>query len=306
MPERSDRYERGGSFMAARSDYRTSSLVILGAPMDYTVSFRPGSRGGPAAIRAASPGLEEYSLYCGKDLRQSSFHDAGDLVLPVGNAAASLEVIACAVGDLLRDGKFPLLLGGEHLLTLGALRAVAAVVDRLAVVHLDAHADLRAAYLGERYSHASVMRHACTELGLDIYQFGIRSADREEVVFASQHTHFYPFHVSAPLSKCLPQLAGRPVYVSLDMDVVDPAFAPGTGTPEPGGIDSRELLAVFPLLTSLEVVGFDLVEVSPVYDTAGITAMLGAKVVREAVLAFAKSGRGTNRWEPSMSLLPEA
>jgi agmatinase len=278
--------------MAARPDYVSSSLVILGAPMDYTVSFRPGSRGGPAAIRSASPGLEEYSLYSQKDLRHASFHDAGDLVLPIGNSAGSLEIIECAVTGILADGKFPLLLGGEHLVSLGALRAASAAFERLAVIHLDAHADLRAAYLGEAHSHASVMRLIRSELGLDIYQFGIRSADREEVDFANQHTHFYPFHVLAPLREKLPELEGRPVYVSIDIDVVDPAFAPGTGTPEPGGIDSAELLAVIPLLASLDVVALDLVEVSPAYDPAGITAMLAAKAIREVVIAFAKQEGG--------------
>lgn len=280
--------ECAGTFMAAGADYKTSSLVILGTPMDFTVSFRPGSRGGPQAIRLASPGLEEHSLYTGKDLRDVSFHDAGDLLLPYGNVSRSLEIIERAVSRILADGKFPLLLGGEHLISLGALRAAAGRFAGLAVIHLDAHADLRTDYLGEMESHASVMYRAHQELGVELFQFGIRSATAEELAFARQHTHFYPFHVLAPLKEQLDGLRGRPVYVSVDIDVVDPAYAPGTGTPEPGGVSSAELLAVLPLLSDLNVVGFDLVEVSPVYDTAGITAMLGAKVVREVVLAFAR------------------
>jgi agmatinase len=274
--------------MAARPDYGQSNLVIIGAPMDYTSSFRPGSRSGPTAIRLASPGLEEYSLICGKDLRDVAFHDAGDLVLPLGNARGSLEKIKKALEIIFRDNKFPLLLGGEHLVSLGALRAAAEKYPGLAVIHLDAHADLREEYLGESLSHASVMRHAYEELGVEIYQFGIRSATAEEALFANQHTHFYPFHVLDPLQKVMDKLSGRPVYISLDIDVVDPAYAPGTGTPEPGGICSRELLAALPLLTRLDIVGFDLVEVSPVYDFAGITAMLAAKIVREAVLLFSR------------------
>ncbi|MBS4021096.1 MAG: agmatinase [Dethiobacter sp.] len=280
--------ERGGGYMAAGDDYLSATLVILGAPMDFTGSFRPGSRSGPQAIRLASPGLEEYSIYSNKDLRELSFFDAGDLLLPLGNVGRSLEVIEKTVSGILCDNKFPLLLGGEHLVSLAALRAVAAKKPGLAVVHFDAHADLRSGYMGEAHSHAAVMYHAYNDLGIDLYQFGIRSASPQEVEFANQHTHFYPFHVLGPLRDCLAELRGRPLYVSIDIDVVDPAFAPGTGTPEPGGITSAELLAAVPLLAELDVVAFDLVEVAPAYDPAGITAMLAAKVIREVVMAFAK------------------
>lgn len=280
--------ECGGSFMAASSDYHAAKLVIVGAPMDFTVSFRPGSRGGPQAIRLASPGLEEYSLYAGKDLRDVPFHDAGDLLLPIGNTVRSLEMVEKAVSLILDDGKFPLLLGGEHLVSLGALRAAARKFPGLAVVHFDAHADLRTNYLGEPYSHAAVMYHVHHELGAELFQFGIRSATAEERAYARQHTHFYPFHVLEPLVEAKKLLQGRPVYVTVDIDVVDPAFAPGTGTPEPGGITAAELLAAIPLLARLNVVAFDLVEVAPLYDPAGITAMLAAKMVRETVLAFTR------------------
>lgn len=280
--------ECGGGFMAAQSDYGTSSLVIFGAPMDFTVSFRPGSRSGPQAIRMASPGLEEHSLYSGKDLRDVSFYDAGDIVLPMGNVSRSLEMVEEAAATILNDKKFPLLLGGEHLVSLGGMRAAAQQFPNLAVVHFDAHADLRTDYLGEAHSHAAVMYRAYQDLGVELFQYGIRSATAEEVSFAKQHTHFYPFHVLEPLRETLPLLKGRPVYVSIDIDVVDPAYAPGTGTPEPGGITSAELLASLALLSQLNVVAMDLVEVSPVYDPAEITAMLAAKVIREMILAFAK------------------
>jgi agmatinase len=274
--------------MAARPDYGTSSLVIFGAPMDFTVSFRPGSRSGPQAIRLASSGLEEHSLYSGKDLRDVSFYDAGDIIVPLGNVSRSLDLVAEAAAAILEDKKFPLLLGGEHLVSLGALRAAAQRFPGLAVIHLDAHADLRTDYLGEIHSHAAVMYRAYQDLGIELFQYGIRSATAEELAFAKQHTHFYPFHVLEPLRETLPLLKGRPVYLSIDIDVVDPAYAPGTGTPEPGGITSAELLASLALLSQLDVVAMDLVEVSPVYDTAGITAMLAAKAIREMILAFAK------------------
>ncbi|MDW7652218.1 MAG: agmatinase, partial [Bacillota bacterium] len=230
---------------------------------------------------------EEFSMYSQKDLRDAAFFDAGDLMLPFGSTERSLAMIEDAVDTILTDGKFPLLLGGEHLVSLGALRAAARHIPNVAVIHLDAHADLRTDYMGEAHSHASVMYQANRELGLDLYQFGIRSATAEELRFAKQHTHFYPFHVLEPLQGVLDTLAGRPVYLSLDIDVVDPAFAPGTGTPEPGGVTSAEILAAVTTLARLNIVGMDLVEVSPVYDTAGITAMLAAKIVREMILAFA-------------------
>jgi len=208
--------------------------------------------------------------------------------LPLGNTVRSLELVEEAVALILSHGKFPLLLGGEHLVTLGALRAVSQKFPGLAVVHFDAHADLRTGYLGEAYSHAAVMYHAHHELGVDLFQFGIRSATAEEWAYARQHTQFYPFHVLEPLREAEKFLQGRPVYVSVDIDVVDPAFAPGTGTPEPGGITAVELLATVPVLSRLNVVAFDLVEVAPAYDPSGITAMLAAKLVREAVLAFCR------------------
>src|SRR5690606_35820269 len=159
MKSLKDMCEYGGLYLAAGDNYEASRLVIVGAPMDYTVSFRPGSRGGPQAIRAASPGLEEYSLSAGKDLREASFYDAGDLMLPIGNTQSSLQLIESAVAAIFAEQKFPLLLGGEHLISLGALRAAAQYHNNLAVVHLDAHADLRTDYLGETNSHAAVMYH---------------------------------------------------------------------------------------------------------------------------------------------------
>ncbi|HHX73728.1 MAG TPA: agmatinase [Firmicutes bacterium] len=277
--------DSGGRFLAAGHDYATSRLVLVGAPMDYTVSFRPGSRSGPQAVRAASHGLEEYSLAAGKSLFAARFFDAGDLLLPIGDVGGSLEIIEEAVHTILAAGKFPLLLGGEHLVTLGALRATTRHVARPAVVQLDAHADLRSGYLGVSYSHASVMYHVVKELGLELYQYGIRSAAEEEVSFAKEHTHFYPFHVLKPLEETVSALQGRPVYLTIDIDVADPAYAPGTGTPEPGGITSAELLAALKILSRLELVGMDVVEVAPHYDPAGITAMLAAKIVREIILA---------------------
>ncbi|MGE5509388.1 MAG: agmatinase [Chitinophagales bacterium] len=224
------------AFMASREELEGCRAVLLGAPMDWTVSFRPGSRFGPGAIRSVSDGIEEFSAYQKRSLDEVAFYDAGDLLLPFGNPKASVEIIEAAAADLLGKGYLPIILGGEHLVSLGSIRAALRRHPDLAVVHLDAHADLRSDYFGEEHSHASVMRRVLEEFpGVAIYQFGIRSGTADEFALAEKATHLYPFEVVEPLRAVRGSLAGRPVYLSLDIDVVDPAFAPGTGTPEPGG-----------------------------------------------------------------------
>lgn len=273
-------------FIGAGKSYDDARLVIFGAPMDFTVSFRPGTRLGPQRIREVSWGLEEYSPYLDRDLAEVPFYDAGDLLLAFGNVSACLAVIRRAADMVVADGKIPLLLGGEHLVSLPAIAAVHARYPDLAVVHFDAHADLREDYAGEPHSHATVMRRVAELIGpRNLYQFGIRSGTREELAWARRHTNTHLFAVAEPLAAALPALAGRPVYVSLDIDVADPAFAPGTGTPEPGGCTSGELLQAVAMLGGLNIVGFDLVEVAPVYDQSERTSLLAAKIIREIILS---------------------
>ncbi|MBE3587764.1 MAG: agmatinase [Thermoanaerobacteraceae bacterium] len=284
-------WEKNGGFMGAIADYHRASLVLLGAPMDLTVSFRPGTRFGPAHIRQVSVGLEEYSPALERELSQCAFYDAGDLVLPPGGVKVSLSRVGSAVAGIVDDGKFPLLLGGEHLVTLPAVEAVARVHPDLVVVQLDAHADLRDEYLGERLSHATVMRRVAGVVGEgNLFQFGIRSGTREEFAYARACTHLFLEEICAPLQKVWGQLEGRPVYLTLDIDVLDPAYAPGTGAPEPGGCTPREVFQALYLLSRLQVVGMDLVEVSPVYDPTERTSLLAARIVREAILCFANRG----------------
>lgn len=279
--------ERRLGFLGAASDYARCRGVLIGAPMDFTVTFRPGARLAPQRVREASDVLEEYSLALDADLSEHPFCDLGDVRLAWGNVAASLEAIEAVVARVVADGKVPLLVGGEHLVTWPAVRAVARRHPDLAVLHFDAHADLRADYLGERLSHATAMRLVAEELPRGrVYQFGIRSATREEVAFARDHTHFHPGRVLEPLRECLPHLQGRPLYVTVDIDVLDPAYAPGTGTPEAGGISSGELLEAIYALRGCRVVGFDLVEISPGLDPTERTVVLGAKILREAILSF--------------------
>jgi len=280
---------REQDFMAARPSYEGAQAVVLGAPLDVTVSFRPGTRRGPAAIRAMSYCLEEYSLDLGRDLRTVPFHDLGDVALPPGDVKEALRRIEAVVDRICSDGKIPFILGGEHLVTLPAVRAVARYYPSLAVVHLDAHADLRADYLGMALSHATVMRRVGEFLGRgNLYQFGIRSADGEEADVARESGAFYAHRILPGLESAAASLQSRPVYVTLDMDVVDPAFAPGVGTPEPAGVPPQELLEAVRFLGGLRVVGWDVVEVNPAYDPAGITALLAAKVIREAILTVSQ------------------
>ena len=279
----------GSVFILSSDDYESARAVIYGMPMDYTVSFRPGSRFGPQAIRRASVGLEEYSPYLDRHLGDIRYFDAGDLLLPFGNAARSLELIGDYVRKLFADGKVPFGLGGEPLASWPVIREAHAAHPELHLIHIDAHADLREHYEGEVLSHATPIRKAAELLGgKRVWQFGIRSGSREEFAWAREHVNFFPFDVLEPLRRALPQLSGKPVYVTIDIDVLDPSCAPGTGTAEAGGISSKELLAAVHAIaeSGARVVGCDLVEVAPAYDPSEQTPIVAAKLVREMLLGF--------------------
>ncbi|EFM09601.1 agmatinase [Paenibacillus curdlanolyticus YK9] len=286
-----DQKYSGNVFILSSEDYAASKAVIYGMPMDFTVSFRPGSRFGPARIREVSIGLEEYSPYLDRSLEDIDYFDAGDLLLPFGNAARSLDIIGEHVRGILEDGKMPVGLGGEHLVSWPIFQEVYKKYPDLAIIHFDAHADLRESYEGEPLSHSTPLRKAAGLMGgKNIYQFGIRSGSREEWQYARENINFHPFEVLEPLKKVLPELEGRPVYLTIDIDVLDPSCAPGTGTAEAGGITSKELLeAVHAIARSgVNVVGCDLVEVAPAYDPTEQTQIVAAKVIREMLLGFIK------------------
>jgi agmatinase len=281
---------KNSSFLESRDDYRNARIILLGVPLDITSSFRTGSREAPQAVRAASQGLEDYSPRLDRDLGECAVYDAGDLLLPLGNLQACLNRIGQACRLIADDGKIPFMLGGEHLITLPAVQAMAEFFPGLAVLQFDAHADLRDDYLGESLSHATVLRRICEVVGdNNVYQFGIRSGTRDEFQYGHAHTNFYPFEAARTLRSCLPDLKERPVYVTLDIDILDPAYAPGTGAPEPGGIQPAEVFEVLTVLQELQVVGLDIVELAPVYDASGITAMLVAKMTREGLLALSRA-----------------
>lgn len=275
--------------MGSADNDTNANAVLIGLPMDFTVSLRPGARSGPQQIRNISFGIEDYSVYQDRSLSDVAFYDAGDVALPFGNVRASLERIENVADDAFASGRFPLFIGGEHLVTYALIKACLKKYPDLVVLHFDAHADLRHDYEGEEMSHATVMYKVAGLLGPQrIYQFGIRSGIKEEFEFAKENTHMYVDEIFPALERVADGLKGKPVYLSLDIDVLDPAFAPGTGTPEPGGCSSRELLQAILALKSLNVVGMDLVEVSPMNDLSDRTAILGAKIIRESLLAFLK------------------
>lgn len=275
------------TFIAADAAFDDARAVIFGAPFDGTTSFRPGTRFGPGAIRAESDGIETYSPYQNKDLEDIAVCDIGDLPLPFGNTEAVLDMIQARTAEILEAGKMPVMLGGEHLVTLGAVRAMVQKYPDLHIVHFDAHTDLRDDYLGERLSHATVIRR-CHDLVGDgrIHQFGIRSGERDEWDFAFAHTDFHPFNVKDVLDVVLKMGSSVPVYVTLDLDVLDPSLFCGTGTPEAGGISFQELEEALLALEALNVVAFDMNELSPHYDASGVSTAVACKVLREMLLAY--------------------
>ena len=277
------------TFIACESSFEDARAVIFGAPFDGTTSFRPGTRFGPAAIRGESDGIETYSPYQNRDLEDINVFDSGDLYFPFGNPSAVLEMIEARTQEILDADKMPVMLGGEHLVTLGAVRAMVKKYPNLHIIHFDAHADLRDDYLGETLSHASVLRRSWDLVGDGrIHQFGIRSGERAEFEFAFEHTDFHPFNVKDVLDVVLGLGSEMPVYVTVDLDVLDPSLFSGTGTPEAGGIFFPDLEEALLALEALNVVGFDINELSPHYDASGVSTAVACKVLREMLLAYVK------------------
>lgn len=277
------------TFLSCDKEYAKASIVLFGAPFDSTTSYRPGTRFGSSAIRHESYGIESYSPYQDKDLEDIAVMDSGDIELCIGSTEAVLAQIEERTTLILKDNKLPFMTGGEHLVTLGAVRAVYKQYPNLHIVHFDAHADLRDDYLGVTLSHACVLRR-CHELVGDgkIFQFGIRSGDREEFRWGKEHVSTHRFTLDG-LAETLEQFGNVPVYFTLDLDVLDPSVFPGTGTPEPGGVSFEELRkAVTLVCQKANVVGCDVNELSPHYDPSGISTAVACKVIREMLLALNK------------------
>ncbi|MBR2743345.1 MAG: agmatinase [Clostridia bacterium] len=272
------------TFIGCDADYDEADAVVFGAPFDGTTSFRPGTRFGPAAIRGESFGIETYSPYCDRDLTDVKVFDGGDLDLPFGNTERVLKMIEDYAAGLIADKKRFIMLGGEHLVTLGAMRAAVRAYPDLHVIHFDAHTDLRDEYIGEELSHSTVMKQVWKLTGDGrIHQFGIRSGEKYEFEFAKEHTKLHKFDLDG-FSGAVEELRGKPVYFSLDLDVLDPSAFPGTGTPEAGGVSFKELMGAILMLNRLNIVACDINELSPHYDQSGISTAAACKITREIIL----------------------
>ncbi len=272
------------TFLACEAAFSDAKTVLFGAPFDGTTSFRPGTRFGPSAIRSESFGIETYSPYCDRDLTDCAVYDGGDLELPFGNTERVLSMIEDYTEQVLSAGKRFVMLGGEHLVTLGSLRAVCRRYPDLHIIHLDAHTDLRTDYLGEALSHSTVLYHAWKLVGDGrIFQFGIRSGEKYEFEFAKQHTTLRKFDLQG-FEETVKALEGKPVYFTLDLDVLDPSIFCGTGTPEAGGVTFKELMQAILQLNRLNIVGCDINELSPHYDHSGTSTAVACKVTREILL----------------------
>ncbi|MDR3331614.1 MAG: agmatinase [Synergistaceae bacterium] len=274
------------TFIGCESSYDEADVVLFGAPFDSTASYRPGTRFASSAIRSESFGIETYSPYQRAALEDFKIFDGGDLDLPFGNAARVLDTIEAFCGKVHDEGKLPVMIGGEHLVTFGAVRAAASRYQDLRVMHFDAHCDLRRDYMGESLSHATVMRRVWDLLGDGrIYQFGIRSGAREEFEWAVSHVRTELYTIRS-IDSCAEAACRYPVYITVDMDVIDPAEFPGTGTPEAGGVSFKDLLDALLSLKGLDIVGFDICELAPHYDSSGVSTAMACKLLREMLIAY--------------------
>lgn len=274
------------NYISASASFEKSQGVILGCPYDGSASFRPGARFGPSAIRRASWGIETFSPYFQRDLSQCSIHDMGDLELPLGEKKISLGLIRKALGKILSGRKLPIILGGDHLITLPIIEEILPLYPQLYIIHIDAHTDLREEYLGEFLSHCTVMRRLIERLGEGrLFQIGIRSGTEDEFKLARKIKSIISLE-PASLNSMIRRLRNKPVYITLDLDVIDPSLLPGVGTPEPGGLTFQEFISLLKKLQTLHVIGFDIVELTPDYDPTQVSSITASVILREMILAF--------------------
>ena len=276
------------TFIGCDASYDDARIVLFGAPFDSTTSFRPGTRFAPHAIRSESFGLETYSPWLDRDLEDISVFDSGDIELCIGSADKALDQISDRTATILKDGKIPFMIGGEHLVTLGAFREVFKKYPNVHIIHFDAHTDLRDDYLDVKLSHACVLRR-CHDLVGDgrIHQFGIRSGERAEWQWArAGHTDLHPFSFDG-LAEVVKGLGSTPVYFTIDLDVMDPSVFPGTGTPEYGGVTFMQLFeALKTVCGCCNIVGLDVNELCPPYDQTGASTAAACKIIRELLLSI--------------------
>ncbi|MEY4824621.1 MAG: agmatinase [Cyanobacteriota bacterium] len=274
----------GAIYMGSQRDPAGCRVGLFGVPYDGTTSFRPGTRFGPAAIREVSSGLESYCPQLDLDLEDLAFADLGALDIPFGAPEPVVMAVQRATEAVLALGLKPLMLGGEHSISSGAVAAVAAQHTDLVLVQLDAHADLRHEWLGAKHSHACAMRR-CLEVlpSQQLLQIAIRSGTREEF---SELRATGRLVAIEQLVQTLQPLRGKPIYLTVDLDWFDPAVLPGTGTPEPGGFMWNHFAELITELSQHNLVAADVVELAPMLDPSGASSVLAAKVVRSLLLSL--------------------
>ena len=272
------------TFIGFDSEYKEADIVCFGCPFDGTTSFRPGTRFAPDVIRMESYGLETYSPYMDKDLEKINVFDSGNIEMPFGNTEKALNLIENFSKQIVKENKKPLMIGGEHLVSLPVIKAVQEKYEDLCIIHFDAHTDLRDEYMDEGLSHATVIRRVWELVGDNrIFQFGIRSGQKEEFQWAKSHTKLNKFDFNG-IENLKDIIGERPVYLTIDLDVLDPSIFSGTGTPEPGGVSFKELINALMHVRELNIVGADVVELSPHYDNSGVSTAVACKVIREVAL----------------------
>jgi len=273
-------------FIGCDSTLTESKIVLFGAPFDGTTSFRPGTRFAPNVIRMDSDGIETYSPYQEEELETKLVHDIGDALVTFGNTSKTMDDLYNFSKAIVKQDKKLFMIGGEHLVSYAPIKALHEKYNDLRIIHFDAHTDLREDYLGEKLSHATVMKRVSDLLGPNrLYQFGIRSGLQAEFEFAENNHYIEKFTVNN-VKNIIKDLKEYPVYISLDLDVLDPSIMSGTGTPEPGGVTFKELLQALLELKDCNIVGADIVELAPHYDQSGVSTAVAAKLVREMLLLF--------------------
>jgi agmatinase len=275
-------------FIACRASLPEARVALFGIPFEGRVNLRRGADHGPRELRLASDSIETYSPFLGRDLEDLAIADLGDCELGDGSPREQLGRARVEIRRFWRPGLRPVMLGGDHTATLPVIEVLAPAIPELRILQLDAHPDLREEFLGERYNYASAMARVMDVVAPErVYQVGMRTGAREE--YQRKAPHLFPAHRTRPLDavrSLLPELAAHPLYVTVDVDVLDPSEAPGTGAPEPCGITAAELVEIVRLLAPCSIVGTDLMEVAHAWDPSGRTGITASWILREAILTW--------------------
>ena len=275
-------------FIACRASLPDARIVLFGIPFEGTVNLRRGADHGPRDLRLASDSIETYSPVLDRDLEDLPIADLGDCELGRGTPREQLCRARDEILGFWRPGLLPVMLGGDHMATLPVIEVLAPAIPELRILQLDAHPDLREEFLGERYNYASAMARVMDVVAPErVYQVGMRTGAREE--YQRKAPHLYPAHSLHPVEavrSLVPELARHPLYVTIDVDVLDPSEAPGTGAPEPCGLRAAELIEIIRLLEPCRIVGTDFTEVAQAFDPSGRTAITASWVLREAILTW--------------------